>query len=146
MAIEDNEFGRMISIFYRRFQTYINNEMKDYDITSSEYTHLLNLEIGQNVNQSYFTTTLGLDKGVSSRVLASLEKKGYIIKKLNKYDKRNHTIKLTKKGERIKPVLVEKLKKWENLSYNNISSDDYDKLAAITKQIYFNITNEEYDI
>lgn len=104
--------GKWISLLHRQFQIYINHEMKQYDINSSEYIYLAAMDIDGVVNQAYLSETLSIDPALTTRVMKSLEKKNYITRTKGTDDKRTIIIKLTDKGREIQPILIEKLSFW----------------------------------
>jgi DNA-binding MarR family transcriptional regulator len=69
------EFGRWISILYRQFQIYINNALKDLDITSSEYIFLIKLYENEELSQEELSSIYYVDKAATARSLKRLEKK-----------------------------------------------------------------------
>lgn len=130
-----SEFGKYLSIFYRNFQVYINRELAEYNVTSSEYAHLLNLDINQEVNQSYFSNALSIDRALTTRVLKGLEKKEFIVRRQDPDDKRNTLISLSPKGEVIKPILIEAINRWELEIYSALSKEDFSILEEGMKTV-----------
>ena len=74
------EFGRWISVLYRQFQIFINNELKDLDITSAEYIYLIKLYENKELTQEDLAEIYYIDKAAITRSMRSLEDKGYIIR------------------------------------------------------------------
>jgi len=72
------EFGRWISILYRQFQIFINNELKDLNITSGEYIYLIKLYENKELTQEDLAEIYFIDKAAITRSIRSLEDKGYI--------------------------------------------------------------------
>ena len=103
-----------ISVLYRQFQIYINNNTKDLQISASEYIFLMEMYKNDNMSQEQLSKNLIIDK--------SLEEKEYIIRKKDDNDKRTNRIKLTKKGIEIKDRLSNLLEEW-----NNEITSDIDK-------------------
>lgn len=111
-----------ISVLYRQFQIYINNNTKDLQISASEYIFLMEMYKNDNMSQEQLSKNLIIDKSATARVIKSLEEKEYIIRKKDDNDKRTNRIKLTKKGIEIKDRLSNLLEEW-----NNEITSDIDK-------------------
>lgn len=56
------EFGRWISILYRQFQIFINDELKDLNITSGEYIYLIKLYENEELTQEDLAEIYYIDK------------------------------------------------------------------------------------
>ena len=111
-----------ISVLYRQFQIYINNNTKDLQISDSEYIFLMEMYKNDNMSQEQLSKNLIIDKSATARAIKSLEEKEYIIRKKDDNDKRTNRIKLTKKGIEIKDRLSNLLEEW-----NNEITSDIDK-------------------
>ena len=111
-----------ISVLYRQFQIYINNNTKDLQISASEYIFLMEMYKNDNMSQEQLSKNLIIDKSATARDIKSLEEKEYIIRKKDDNDKRTNRIKLTKKGIEIKDRLSNLLEEW-----NNEITSDIDK-------------------
>ena len=103
-----------ISVLYRQFQIYINNNTKDLQISASEYIFLMEMYKNDNMSQEQLSKNLIIDKSATARAIKSLEEKEYIIRKKDDNDKRTNRIKLTKKGIEIKDRLSNLLEEWNN--------------------------------
>ena len=111
-----------ISVLYRQFQIYINNNTKDLQISASEYIFLMEMYKNDNMSQEQLSKNLIIDKSATARAIKSLEEKEYIIRKKDDNDKRTNRIKLTKKCIEIKDRLSNLLEEW-----NNEITSDIDK-------------------
>lgn len=111
-----------ISVLYRQFQIYINNNTKELQISASEYIFLMEMYKNDNMSQEQLSKNLIIDKSATARAIKSLEEKEYIIRKKDDNDKRTNRIKLTKKGIEIKDRLSNLLEEW-----NNEITSDIDK-------------------
>ena len=111
-----------ISVLYRQFQIYINNNTKDLQISASEYIFLMEMYKNDKMSKEQISKNLIIDKSATARAIKSLEEKEYIIRKKDDNDKRTNRIKLTKKGIEIKDRLSNLLEEW-----NNEITSDIDK-------------------
>lgn len=129
--------GKWISILHRQSQIYINNELKSYDLNSSEYIYLINLAGNEGVNQRFLSDLLIIDDALTTRVMKGLEEKGYIIREKNLGDKRSYNIRLTEKGNQIQPIVLEKLHYWTDILSTNMNEEEmnfiFEKLKLMSK-------------
>lgn len=124
---EDRSIGKWISIIHRQSQTYLNNELRQYDINSSEYIYLVNLASNEGVNQKFLSDMLCVDEALTTRVIRNLEKKNYVVRERDSDDRRAYNVRLTEKGKKIQPIIVDKLKYWTAILSTgmNIEQIDY---------------------
>ena len=134
--------GRWISIIHRQFQIYINNEIKQYDLNSSEYIYLISLGHNEGVNQKYFSDQLCIDDALTTRVMKSLEHKGYITRSRSERDKRAYSIRLTGKGAAIQPVIIDKLNHWTEILSKGMDGDEVDYIIGKLQAMSQNAVHE----
>ncbi|QSX05440.1 MarR family transcriptional regulator [Sedimentibacter sp. zth1] len=116
--------AKQISMLYRKFQKYINNNLKKYDIGSSEYSYLLLLYENNNMlSQDDLHKLSNIDRAAVTRAISSLEKKGYVIKSSSKTNSRHNIIELTDKAISIKTNIFDVINKWNKLIHSDISTE-----------------------
>lgn len=106
--------GRLVSILYRKHVVYMNDVLKEVDITSSEQPILMYLYRNEGVKQEEITKYLSIDKGSTARNIHSLINKGFVRREKNSTDKRCNVLLLTEKAWSIEDKLKEKLQKWND--------------------------------
>ena len=74
------EMRKCVSVLYRQFQIYINNNTKDLGIGASEYIFLMEMYEKVNVSQEELSKSLIVDKAATARAIKSLEEKEYIFR------------------------------------------------------------------
>lgn len=132
---EFKSIGKWISILHRQSQIYLNRELKPYNLNSSEYIYLVNLAENDGVNQKYLSDMIIIDDALTTRVMKRLENKGYIVRKKSQDDKRSYTIRLTEKGVKIQPIILEKLKYWTDVISESIDEDEKDFIIKKLKEM-----------
>ncbi|BES63652.1 hypothetical protein SANA_00910 [Gottschalkiaceae bacterium SANA] len=139
---EERSIGKWVSILYRQFQIYINRALDEYDINSSEYIFLINISKNQGVNQKMLSEELIIDQALTTRVMKSLEEKGYITRAKNSHDRRAYQIFLTEKGEKIQPIILGKLKAWTDILANDLTVEEVDQGIAMLMVMSKNAVQE----
>ena len=115
------EMRKCISVLYRQFQTYINNNTKDLGIGASEYIFLMEMYEKANVSQEELSKSLIVDKAATARAIKSLEEKEYIFRIKDENDKRTNRIKLTKKGIQVQGRLIDLFEQWNSYITKDIN-------------------------
>ena len=123
MNSEYRKMRRCISILYRQFQSYINNNTKDLGIGASEYIFLIEMYESNNVSQEQLSKSLTVHKAATARAIKSLEEKGYIYRMKDENDKRTNRIKLAKKGIQVQERLINLLEQWNEDITKDISNE-----------------------
>ncbi|MGL5414566.1 MAG: MarR family winged helix-turn-helix transcriptional regulator [Clostridium sp.] len=104
--------GKYISRLYRRSLVHLNNNLKEYDVTSSEYMYIINIPDNESVNLTYLSHKLSVDPALTTKVINKLVKKGFIEKVKSETDKRSCEVFLTEKGSEVKPEIFNVLTDW----------------------------------
>lgn len=125
--------GKWISILHRQSQVYLNRKLKPYGLNYSEYIYLVNLQESDEVNQKHLSDLLIIDGAFTARALKSLENKGYIIREKSRSDKRSYKIKLTEKGIKIQPIILEALKSWTDIISEGMDEEEKDSIIQKLK-------------
>jgi DNA-binding MarR family transcriptional regulator len=80
-----------------------------------------------------------IDKGMVAKTLNKLEKKGFIMRKQNPDNKREHIISLTQKGTDILNIMSEVLTEWNQILYEGMSKEDIASVKRLTGKMVENV-------
>ena len=133
--------GRSISILYRHAQIFHNQQLKDLNISSSEFPFLLYLDSSEGVTQETFVQYYGMDKAAVTRSIQSLEKKGLIYRAKNKDDMRCNHIYLTDKAHTIMPELQERVDRWSTYLCEELKSNEKELVIQILAKMVDKVEN-----
>lgn len=75
--------------------------------------------------------------------LNELQKRGYIIRKINEYDKREQNVYLTEFGERFKISLLESLEKVEEEFVRVIGDNELDRISNTLENMFNKLSPKE---
>jgi DNA-binding MarR family transcriptional regulator len=121
--------GKWISILYRQSQIYLNRELKPYNLNSSEYIYLINIGVeNEKVNQKQLSDMIIIDDALTTRVMKSLETKGYILRERSEIDKRSYNITLSEKGVSIQPIILKTLQNWTDIIAVGMEEEEKDSI------------------
>lgn len=121
--------GRNINVVDKYFRIYLRNSLNPYGLNAAEGTVLLNMydkhsDTSKNplngTTQEELIAGLHYDKGVMTRTMKSLEKKGYVMRSANPNDSRSYVFTLTGKGNSFKKIIVAILRGWADILFRGV--------------------------
>jgi DNA-binding MarR family transcriptional regulator len=131
MAMESNVekkslavIGKSISLLYYQRQKNMASIMARYDLGSSCYDFLANLNDREGITQQELCSILSVDRALASRTMGVLEEQGYIIRKRSPEDARSYQLYLTDKGKSIIPELFSGYDEWWKQLISDIPQED----------------------
>ena len=134
MAYElEKSIGFKINQTANKLNNKFNLSLQTYDIAPEQRATLEIIKYEKDVNQTKIANILAKDKTTISRTLATLEKKGFILKK--QIDKRTNLIELTNKGEKIIEESALTIKTFrENLS-SKLDENEINKIVELLEKV-----------
>jgi DNA-binding MarR family transcriptional regulator len=140
--MEKESIARWISVLHRQFQIYLNRELKDYDINSSEYIFLVNLYEKDGISQERLSTNLFINKAATARAIGRLEKLGYVKRTRDPNDSRAYIVTLTAKGLEMRNFIKTKLIYWTQTISSGLTTAEVDDLVQKIKKMTMNALDE----
>ncbi len=142
MKKENESIARWISILHRQFQIYLNRELKDCDINSSEYIFLVNLYERDGISQEQLSANLFINKAATTRAISRLEKLGYLHRTRDPLDSRAYLVTLTVKGLEMRDFIKTKLSYWTQIISTDLTIEEADDFKQKIKQMSMNALAE----
>lgn len=127
--------GEMASVFYRQFQIYINQHMKSYRVNSSEVIYLLKMKDDEAVTQTSLADMFFTDNAIVTRSLQSMEKKGLVVRKRSKEDKRSILVSLTAKGKKAREKSLSIRLAWKEKIFSGLSPEEEAHITSLYQKI-----------
>ncbi|WP_096186886.1 MarR family winged helix-turn-helix transcriptional regulator [Evansella halocellulosilytica] len=140
--MKNESIARWISVLHRQFQIYLNRELKDYDINSSEYIFLVNLYEKDGISQEQLSTNLFINKAATTRAIGNLEKLGYVKRTRDPNDSRAYLVTLTAKGLEMRNFIKTKLNYWTETISSGLTTAEADDLVQKIKKMTMNALDE----
>lgn len=131
-----------LSIIVRSSQVYLTRRLSEYGINASEEYILMYLLGHNEPNQDSIVKYFMLDKGTVARSLAKLERKGFILRKINRENQREKVITLTEKANDMREMLGQQLASWQGTMYEGLGEDEVRKFESTVEKIAANIANK----
>ena len=131
MAFEDNiPTAPFISIIYREHAKYINDNVKEDDLSFGLHPLLIRIYKSEGISQEQLAQDFHLNESTITRNLKKLEEKG-LIEKIK--DKRKKIIKITPKGEKTAGKVMDFDEKWDKQL--NLTDEEYENFLKILRKI-----------
>lgn len=115
----------LVSLIYRKQTTYINQKLKDVNLSSGLYPLLIKVYKNENISQEELAFELHVNESTVTRNLEKLEKKG-LIKKTPQ--KRKKIINVTHEGAEIAQKVMDYDNAWDEIIKTNLSDEEFDNL------------------
>ncbi|WP_432403998.1 MarR family winged helix-turn-helix transcriptional regulator [Wukongibacter sp. M2B1] len=128
MNKECQSIVRRIFTVQRYFKIFLNYKLKRHGLNSAQFMVLLILTKEDGLSQEAINEGLQFDKGFLAKVAKSLEKDGYIIRKVNQEDRRAYELFLTDKTKALKSMIFEILDEWDSTVLEGVNEREIDIL------------------
>ena len=135
----ESSIGFKINQTANKINNKFNTVLQKYDIAPEQRAALEIIKYEKEVNQTKIANILAKDKTTISRTLASLEKKGFILKK--QINKRTNLIELTPQGEKILEESVLIVKEFRKKVSSNLDENEIQKIVELLEKVAFNMEN-----
>ncbi len=144
---------KTVSYYLHYLSRYIHKRLEEYDKENGISTidcmivdficHRKdkNLEtIQKDIEDEFY-----IGKAVTSDLLSSLEKKGYIERVVDPKDQRKKILLVTKKGHEFNDFNLEKVKKFDNQLTDKLKKKDREALFKLLDELILKVKEEEHD-
>lgn len=122
--LNDLCIGELSSVLYRQYQSYMNRQMKPYNINFAECAYLIKIPDHVSVTQTYIAEKLFCDNAMVTRSVKTLEKKGLVLSERSQEDKRAVLVSLTSAGRKAKTNCLQLRREWKEHIMAGISSEE----------------------
>lgn len=112
----------LISILYRNQTKFLNQKLKNVELSSGLYPLLINSYKNQNISQEELAEKLHVNESTITRNLEKLQKKGLITKTPQK---RKKIINVTPEGAQIAQVIMDYDNEWDEKIKKQLTDKEY---------------------
>ncbi len=125
MILNEDFYFTQISTIYRKFQIFVNEELNQYGVHSSELPYLIALLFHEDgILQDNLSKATKIDKAATSRALKSLEDKKFIYRKESQHSNRHKQVFLMDRALQAKPHIEAAIKKWSDILFSKLSEGE----------------------
>lgn len=122
----------LISLIYRRHAIFLNEKVKEFDLTFGLYPFLMELYKHDGLSQEELAKAFYLNESTVTRNLKKLEEKNLIIKT---QDKRKKIINLTDAGKEIVSKMFNYENEWDDKIKYGLSNEEFKQYKKILIKI-----------
>ena len=113
----------LVSLLHRKQTAFLNNRLKDVDLSSGLYQLLVKSYKKERISQEELADALHINESKVTRTLEKLENKGVITKTPQK---RKKIINVTAEGAEIAQTVMDYDDEWDEKIKNSLSDEEYD--------------------
>ena len=121
-----------ISIIYREHAKYLNEKVKDEDLSFGLFPLLIKIYKNEGIIQEQLAQSFHLNESTITRNLKKLEEKGFI-KRIP--EKRTKKIEVTDKGAKTAQKVMDYDEEWDSKIKEIIGRDEYDNFKNTLRKI-----------
>lgn len=135
-----NSVARWISLLHRHGHEYVGRQLKQYNINKGQYIFLNALYKKDGIRQEELSDYLKIDKGTTAKAIKKLEDDEYIIRVVDKKDKRAYNVYLTEKALKIKPRVRKAMMAWTDILFLGFSEEEKETALVLLERMGENAT------
>lgn len=125
----DKTIGRRITLLGRKSQRYIGSALSKYNLTAAEQPFFMALQLHEGATQEELTAYVCVDKAVTTRVVKSLEEKGFLIRLHDPRDRRQNRIYPTEAAKQLADAVQQELFHFDDLLSQGIDPQTMELLC-----------------
>ena len=127
----------MISILYREHAKYLNEKVKDENLSYGLQPILVKIYKEENIIQEELAKAFNLNESTITRNLKKLEEKGFIERIPNKRTKK---IRVTENGAKVARKVMDYDERWDEKLKSNLSDEEYKIFKDTLRKICEDLT------
>ncbi len=138
--------GRLLSILHRQTQVYLQKALDPLDLGHGQARVLRYIDRNPGVRQQDISEYFRLDKGSTSTLIRSLDKKGFLEKELDMEDNRAYRLVASQKAVDLRTQLEEIFSKWTDRLLNGFADSEKDQLIEQMERMIRNVVIDQKEL
>ncbi|MFS0780207.1 MarR family winged helix-turn-helix transcriptional regulator [Bacillus sp. 1P06AnD] len=134
-----DDIGFAASSTTKLIRALINHELKQYHITSEQWTVLKQLSFVSDLNQKELSLRTDKDQATLTKILDLLEQRKLLKRKANPNDRRSYIVEITDQGRDLVDIVLPQVEELFESILAHLSEKQLDEFMAVLKQIRVNI-------
>lgn len=122
----------LVSLLYRKQTSYLNDKLKDVNLSSGLYPLLIKAYKNKAISQEELARELHVNESTVTRNLDKLEKKGMIVKTR---DKRKKIVKVTQEGAKTAQKIMDYDESWDETIKENLTESEFEDFQKLLIKI-----------
>ena len=121
-----------VSLIYRKQTSYLNDKLKDVNLSSGLYPLLIKAYKNKAISQEELAGKLHVNESTVTRNLDKLEKKGLIVKTP---EKRKKIVNVTAEGAKIAQKIMDYDEKWDETIKESLTESEFEDFQKLLIKI-----------
>lgn len=134
----NEQIGILVRNAHLNISSYVKKQLEPFDLGPEQNLIMMMLWEKDGLSPHEFSVGLNKDKANIARMIASLEKKGYIKRVDEPLDKRTFKVHLTEEGSQLEHLVVPILRKTHQTILNGISEEQLIELQQLISKMIHN--------
>jgi DNA-binding MarR family transcriptional regulator len=122
----------LVSLLHRKQTAFLNNKLKDVDLSSGLYPLLVKSYKNERISQEELAGKLHVNESTVTRNLDKLEKKGLIVKTPKK---RKKIVNVTAEGAKIAQKIMDYDEKWDETIKESLTEREFEDFQKLLIKI-----------
>lgn len=131
--------GLHFSNLAKQYIGVLTKNLSHLEIDRYFFTLVVTERMGGSVTQQQLADCVCTDKVSMVRIIDYLSKKGFVKRKKNKEDRREHFIELTDKAHKALPDIKSALKEVNQATFHGLSTSEVEKFYGMLEKIVSNL-------
>lgn len=133
--MKTKKLGFLIGNLFNSYTNYLNNALKERDITISQTRILLVLAKNDGVSIDYLAEKTNIGKSSITKSVKILEKKKFLTKEIDPKDNRKKIVKITSTGKEIQKFAIKTNNEIEEKLNHQIGEKEIDDLKIKLEEL-----------
>ena len=129
---KDMPTSPLVSLIYRKQTSYLNDKLKDVNLSSGLYPLLIKAYKNKAISQEELAGKLHVNESTVTRNLDKLEKKGLIVKTKKK---RKKIVNVTAEGAKIAQKIMDYDEKWDETIKESLTESEFEDFQKLLIKI-----------
>lgn len=129
---KDMPTSPLVSLIYRKQTSYLNDKLKDVNLSSGLYPLLIKAYKNKAISQEELAGKLHVNESTVTRNLDKLEKKGLIVKTP---EKRKKIVNVTAEGAKIAQKIMNYDEKWDETIKESLTEREFEDFQKLLIKI-----------
>lgn len=129
---EDIPTSPLVSLLHRKQTKFLNNKLKDVDLSSGLYPLLVKSYKNKGISQEELAEALHINESTVTRNLEKLENKGLITRTPQK---RKKIINVTSEGGKIAQTVMNYDNEWDDILKKSLDDEEFDNFRNMLIKI-----------
>ncbi|WP_211747614.1 MarR family transcriptional regulator [Paenibacillus sp. Marseille-Q4541] len=141
-SVPERSIGFMLGVAHRRSVHLMNQRLKEYDITTEQWSVLFQIFSHEGMNQREIASKAYKDQPTTTRIIDMLEKKNLVIRKPSLADRRAYELFLTDEGVALSHSILPLEEKLNEDLANSIPEEEMTIFWKVLNDIQYHLQEQ----